>query len=518
MAKRSTPTDRMVILHISGGPDDLGSGIADYSNLLVQAQRARGMESYYILSDTPVNRSRRTEGHIPVKPWSDDQEENERALEGVESRFRDRNVVWYVNMATPRCGTVASPEWLASRSTIGTIHECKIPDELLGAEKIKAEKKLAETVKYAKSLNMFMISSGAEARILQDRGVTGTALITPVLPNIDPRSSTMSFSKEKTISVMHFGMIRAKKGVELVLQAQQKLDGSGIKTALAGKVTDEFIPMFRDVITTIYDKKKVEEALSDTKYSDIFTSTDHKSIAADADKILQTIKEKRVTQLTNVDFYPNASVPKILELLHASQVGYLPFDRGATFHSGTLPAFVLCNVAVVSTKGIDTPKVYKERLSLLGDTDDETEHVELACQAILKLTTDEGALRAQLERQHELKSIYPQWPDLADKTIGMAGTASKVRTFQELQREAEIIKKKSRESTALPSGGKLMAPPRIAMTLEERAKAFKDSQESGITNQASGRGTLSVGSLHPGGTPSSKKKPGPTKSDPPTNL
>jgi glycosyltransferase involved in cell wall biosynthesis len=434
MAKKSDKVSRkdVVILHISAPGDQLGAGITDYCDRLVTAQKKQGIEAYYVLSNGIANQDKlNAERHIGVA-WTQDQATNQTKLETIEREFQEqgKTVIWHFNLAPPACGPIVSPEWLKNRKVVGTIHECKIPDGMPKdtpeeiAEHEKAVRKSDQLIAYAKHLDRYMISQEAEAIYLQGKGVTGDFKVQEIPPNIDPRllgHEPKAPANRKDV-VAHFGMIRAKKGVDSVIEAQQQMQGSGVTTHLAGKVTEIYFDMFVDVLNSIYGKDNLQAALG-KDYETMsrlavnpskipHSSPDYpilQKYVAMAGDIVKKLDAANTPKKLNINFYPNATEQEIIDLLNNAKVAYLPFDRGADFHSGSLPTCILMDTAIVTTHGDHTPPDYEKALVFAQDPAQASKH-------IISLVQDQTKLEQQVGKQQSLKELYPEWQSVASKS------------------------------------------------------------------------------------------------------
>lgn len=437
--KVTSSSKPIVVLHITGPGDKIGTGIVDYCDKLLTAQRRQGIEAYYVLSNNLDNIGKLNDSrYIVIEPWSVLQKDNEQYLERIEERFNNKKIVWYIHLAPPVCGTAVSPEWLLKRNVTGTIHECKIPEKVADPkEKQKAQSKLDITVEYANTFSNYMISNLEEVAQLQKLGINKPYVIQAIPPNIDPRIADIRLAQEdKLDTVVHFGMIRAKKGIEEVLAVQDILDkGKTTKIVLLGKVTEGYFDMFVDILIKIYGKNEISAVLQNTEFKELFnaTQTSQKQFfAAQASTIVEILRSE-CKPLTLVDFYPNASEEQIFKLLRSSKVAYLPFDRGATFHSGTLPACILSDLAIVTTMGNDTPDVYRQNLCLANNT-------QSAAAIIQDLISSKELLNAQLLKQESLKQLYPSWSKVAQNTLGMVSRTLNFSRSAETEVEIPVDK------------------------------------------------------------------------------
>lgn len=411
------------IIHVAGTNDQLKTGIADYAYRLAQEQKAHNIAAIFLSSqeiskeefssnilssveskyedtiDENIIQQITWEEFAPNKGKGGSEEEqkendlkkqktwrdNEETLEGLKRELEEKDtlIIWHFHFAVGHCGDIVSPEWLKTQRAVATIHEYKT-----GKDEKSLRKRLL-TEKYINAVNGHIIANEATFEEIKKHNICLAKYATScaVPPNIDTTSAMEEEFNDKAYDYLirenrtvHFGMMREGKGIEDVIEAQKEVDHKKSEelaesiTIIVGAVPKDRFDYYRGIVRLVFSEQTLSsENLKQLGITDpeIF-ETPLKDSKQDIDALVSTVRALeyeyahkantalKVVKNVNVCLVPNADTPDVRKIVSESRRAYLPFDRGATPHSGSLPACINFRTAIITKEGKETPEEYKK--------------------------------------------------------------------------------------------------------------------------------------------------------------
>jgi glycosyltransferase involved in cell wall biosynthesis len=307
------------------------SGISDYTRRLAEQLRAQG-EDVKIVSDLDWKNVSREEVSARIRA----------ELPPGDTRQQIVHLQYLYRSWGPSAQTSFLRDFPGS---IVTCHEFEkeSPDakEIIVPILQSAGKVVFSTAGELKSAERFLQTSNRHQVAAQ---LQKKAQIVPIFSNIPVVASPEEFNTNNDI--VHFGRIRKhEKGLEQVIELARELQkrpqpqAKAAKIHIAGNVMPAGFKDFKYFVAQIYKLDEVgQQALAE---------------ANDTAAVLELVKDQP-KQLPNVELHVGQPADFISHLLAHSRFAYLPFARGATEHSGTLPAVLEHDCICFTTKGPET--------------------------------------------------------------------------------------------------------------------------------------------------------------------
>lgn len=178
--------------------------------------------------------------------------------------------------------------------------------------------------------------------------------------------------------------MREGKGIEEVIEAQKEADNikskelAGSLTIIVGAVPKDGFDYYKHIAQLIFTEqtlapenlKKLGVTHPEIFEKDFFLNDMNETesavnILVDTVRKLETAYEANTTDINiekkvNICLAPNAGISDVRKLISNSRRAYLPFDRGATPHSGSLPTCINLRTVIITKEGKETPEHYKE--------------------------------------------------------------------------------------------------------------------------------------------------------------
>ena len=353
------------------------------------------------------------------------QQRNEGLIqEYLEDLFAKEGKVplFHIHIAPPYCGTVLSPKFYEQHCSFATIHEFKN----------SSKNKSTIALGFMSAVDRFAIANSIELSLADQRVpealLPRKAVIASIPPNISPRVGDNLLPPQKRDKVCtQFTMIRPGKGIESVLRlqelAQQDPRMEDLRTNIVGAVRHpDFTQYLCDILKQIYklDAQVIKSLGINPQIfllqeKDVLGIEERFSLMKDAIQAASTLEKaysgSRVEKKIDVTLYLNATDQEVADLLATSRYTYLPFKRGATYHSGTLPSCAAFGCIIATTHSSETPEEFKNGGMQLVDTP------EAALEAFIDLER-EALLADQIVSLTKQALPVPRWEELAEIIAG----------------------------------------------------------------------------------------------------
>ncbi|MDY0028414.1 MAG: hypothetical protein RBR86_00575 [Pseudobdellovibrionaceae bacterium] len=328
------------VFHVCGPKDAPMAGIGDYIINSANALLGQGFSSSYV--------SRASHGIV----WDDTAEATMEKIIAKETPAGKIPII-HTHMAVPFCGAGLSPEFLKKYKSVATVHEIKELDDagqLYSLDFIEAVDGLIYTMQSEYDFTQALIEK--HNRNIDLAAKTVFIMVPAGIPDAEDFETHHKGYESKSNDVAFFGMIRPGRGMEGTLVSfANKLKAAQPESTL------------RIVGSSVWEEVSVPEIDNILHELSIATFPAHVSELQECsgpvlvDKILELQNSTSPKdRALNIHIHFDEEIKDVVSILSGCKFAYMPFTRGATDHSSSLPTTVgLCPITIsnigVQTKG-----------------------------------------------------------------------------------------------------------------------------------------------------------------------
>lgn len=319
------------VFHICGPKDAPMAGIGDYIINSANALMKEGFSSSFV--------SRQSHG---IR-WDDTAEAQMDKIIASETPAGKTPVI-HTHLAAPFCGAGLPPTYLKRHKSVATVHEIKELDEagqVYTLDYIDAVDGVIFTIQSEYDFTQNLIKQ--HGRNIDLAAKTIFIAVPPGIPEAENFLEHHKNQEEKENDVAFFGMIRPGRGMEgTLVEFAKHMKGTLPKSTL------------RIVGSTVWEEVDVKEIDNILHELALATFPDHqdelaassgKKLASKITELQNSVPEEK--RALNINIHFDEPIKEVVRILSSCRFAYMPFTRGATDHSSSLPTTIgLCPITI----------------------------------------------------------------------------------------------------------------------------------------------------------------------------